>query len=70
MEMKKRQEEKDKHIASISEISFGSQIRTYTLMPYKLVKDHRTDHETADADGVLDGDIQSFMISYLQDKIA
>lgn len=70
MEMKKRQEEKDKHIASISDISFGSQIRTYTLMPYKLVKDHRTDHETSDADGVLDGDIQSFMISYLQDKTA
>jgi peptide chain release factor 2 len=70
MEMQKKQEEKDKRIAAISDASFGSQIRTYTLMPYKLVKDHRTDFETNDADAVLDGDIQGFMTSYLQDKIA
>ena len=68
MEIQKRKEEKDKRIESISDVSFGSQIRTYTLMPYKLVKDHRTDHETNDADSVLDGDIQNFMVSYLQSK--
>jgi peptide chain release factor 2 len=67
IEMKKRQEEQDKKVASISDVSFGNQIRTYTLMPYKLVKDHRTEHETNDADGVLDGDIQGFMIAYLQE---
>ena len=72
MEMKKKREEIDKKISQQSDVAFGSQIRTYTLMPYKLVKDHRTDFETNDADGVLDGDIQGFMISYLQqyDKIA
>lgn len=67
MEQQKKKAEKDKHISSISDVSFGSQIRTYTLMPYKLVKDHRTDFETNDADGVLDGDIRGFMLAYLQE---
>lgn len=66
IEMKKKQSEKDKQISAMSDVSFGSQIRTYTLMPYKLVKDHRTDHESNNADGVLDGDLQGFIISYLQ----
>ena len=66
LEVQKKQAEKDKRVASISDVSFGNQIRTYTLMPYKLVKDHRTNHETTDADGVLNGDIQGFMIAYLQ----
>lgn len=72
LEQRKKKEEADKHVASMSDVSFGHQIRTYTLMPYKQVKDHRTDHETSDVDGVLDGDIQGFMIAYLQeaDKIA
>jgi peptide chain release factor 2 len=65
IELKKKQAEKDKYIANISDVSFGSQIRTYTLTPYQLVKDHRTDYETSDADRVLDGDIQGFIISYL-----
>lgn len=68
LEMQKRKEEKDKQISAISDVSFGNQIRTYTLTPYKLVKDHRTDHETNDAEAVLDGDIQKFMISYLQES--
>jgi len=72
IEMKKKQAETDKHIASISDVSFGNQIRTYTLMPYQLVKDERTGYQVRDADSVLDGDIQGFMIAYLQeyDKIA
>ena len=72
IEMKKKQAEVDKHIASISDVSFGNQIRTYTLMPYQLVKDERTGYQVRDADSVLDGDIQGFMIAYLQeyDKIA
>jgi peptide chain release factor 2 len=73
LEMKKRQTEKDKYIDSMSDISFGNHIRTYTLMPYKLVKDHRTDWESRDSDSVLDGNIQSFLLSYLKtgtDKLA
>ena len=68
LEVKKKQEEKDKQVSSLSDVSFGSQIRTYTLTPYQLVKDHRTDCETNNADKVLDGDIQDFLISYLHLK--
>lgn len=48
-----------------SEIAFGSQARTYTLQPYKLVKDERTEHKVANAEGVLDGDLDSFIETYL-----
>ena len=48
------------------DIAFGSQIRTYWLQPYTLVKDHRTDHETGNASAVLDGDLDDFMIAYLE----
>jgi peptide chain release factor 2 len=68
IEMKKKQAEKDKYISSMSDVSFGSQIRTYTLMPYHLVKDHRTGFENSNTDNVLDGDLQDFMISYLQSQ--
>lgn len=66
IEMKKKQAEKDKLVSSFSDVSFGSQIRTYTLTPYQLVKDERTRHSTSKADSVLDGDIQDFVLSYLQ----
>ena len=70
LELRKRQTEKDKNVAAISDISFGHQIRTYTLTPYQLVKDHRTDWESRDAGGVLDGNIHDFIIAYLRDKSA
>lgn len=49
-----------------SNIEFGSQIRNYTLEPYKLVKDVRTNYETSNADAVLNGDIKGFMEAYLK----
>jgi peptide chain release factor 2 len=49
-----------------SEIAFGNQIRTYWLQPYTLVKDHRTECETGNANAVLDGDLDDFMVAYLQ----
>jgi len=49
----------------IMENSFGSQIRTYTLQPYKLVKDHRTDYEENQPDKVFDGNLKGFIESYL-----
>lgn len=67
LEIQKKKAAQDKNVASISDVSFGNQIRTYTLMPYQLVKDERTGFKTTDADGVLDGDIKGFMLAYLQD---
>ncbi|MDR0963550.1 MAG: peptide chain release factor 2 [Clostridium sp.] len=48
------------------EIAWGNQIRSYFLQPYTMVKDHRTDVETSNADGVLNGDLDAFMIGYLK----
>jgi peptide chain release factor 2 len=63
-------EERVDELAQISgekrDVAFGSQIRTYTLAPYRLVKDERTRHETGNVDAVLDGDLDPFIESYLQ----
>ena len=64
-EMKKRQEELDKLHASKKDIAWGSQIRSYVLQPYRLVKDHRFGLEKGNVDAVLDGDLDDFIQAYL-----
>jgi peptide chain release factor 2 len=64
-EVEKRQQATRKLDESKLEISFGSQIRTYTLQPYRLVKDHRTKFEMGDVDRVLDGDLDPFIRTFL-----
>ena len=65
IELKKRQEKQAELEGQKKRIEWGSQIRNYVLHPYKLVKDLRTGWSTADTQGVLDGDINDFMKSYL-----
>lgn len=65
MELQKRKAKEAEIEGSKKKIEWGSQIRSYTLHPYKLVKDHRTDYETSDTQAVLDGDLNAFMKTYL-----
>ncbi len=67
IEMRKKQEEKDKVEDAKKKIEWGSQIRSYVLHPYKMVKDLRTTHETANVQDVLDGDLNDFIKSYLME---
>lgn len=66
IELKKLNAEKDKLLAQQSDAAFGHQIRTTTMTPYSLVKDHRTDVEINNAEAVLDGDIHKFIIASLR----
>jgi peptide chain release factor 2 len=65
VEVEKRQAETRKMDETKRDISFGSQIRTYTLQPYRLIKDHRTKFEMGDVDRVLNGDLDPFIRHYL-----
>lgn len=67
-------EEKEKQLAEIrgeqKEIGWGSQIRSYVFHPYSMVKDHRTNVESGNVQGVMDGDIDSFIDAYLRSKLS
>ena len=65
VEERKRQQAQAAYEASKDQIAFGSQIRSYVLQPYQLVKDLRTEHERGDVQNVLDGDLDSFIEAYL-----
>jgi peptide chain release factor 2 len=70
LEEEKREAELAKERGAAQDIGFGSQIRSYVLHPYQLVKDHRTDHEVGNAQSVLDGALDGFVHSYLLAKAA
>ncbi|OFX39719.1 MAG: peptide chain release factor 2 [Bacteroidetes bacterium GWA2_32_17] len=67
IELQKRREKQAEIEGSKKKIEWGSQIRSYTLHPYKLVKDVRTGYETSDANGVLDGKLDGFIKAYLME---
>jgi peptide chain release factor 2 len=64
--LKSREKKMEGFIGDKKEISWGSQIRSYTLQPYRLVKDHRTNVEVGDVEGVLDGRIDVFITAFLK----
>ena len=68
LELRKRQEKQAELEGQKKRIEWGSQIRSYVLHPYKMVKDLRTGWETADTQGVLDGDLNAFMKAYLMEN--
>jgi peptide chain release factor 2 len=67
MELRKRMEKQAEIEGKKKKIEWGSQIRSYVLHPYRLVKDLRTDYETSDTQGVLDGDINAFIKAFLME---
>jgi peptide chain release factor 2 len=68
LELDKRKEEQQKLEGEKKEIGFGSQIRSYVLQPYQLVKDVRTGHEVGDPQRILDGDLSEFVEAYLAQR--
>lgn len=65
LEIRKKEEEAATFSEDKKDIGFGSQIRSYVLHPYRMVKDHRTSHEVGNTDAVLDGDLEGFIEAYL-----
>ena len=64
----KKEQENQKFAAEKKDISWGNQIRSYVFQPYTLVKDHRTKHETGNIQAVMDGDLDPFMVAWLNAK--
>ena len=67
---RERQEEIAREKGEAQDVNFGSQIRSYVLHPYTLVKDHRTNYEIGDVQRVLDGDLDGFVRAYLLQSAA
>ncbi len=68
LEQQKRDDEIAKLYGNKGEIAWGSQIRSYVLQPYQMVKDHRTNFQTGNVDAVLDGELNGFIESYLRHR--
>ena len=69
IEWRKQQEEIARVRGDVSKNEWGSQIRSYVFQPYQMVKDHRTNHETSDVSGVMDGDFNDFIYAYLEQTV-
>jgi peptide chain release factor 2 len=70
LELKKREEKANAEAAAKTDIGWGHQIRSYVMQPYQLVKDLRTGVQSSDPQGVLDGDIESFIEAALAQRMS
>jgi peptide chain release factor 2 len=68
--LEEREAELARERGAVQDTGFGSQIRSYVLHPYQMVKDHRTEHEVGNAQGVLDGNLDDFVHAYLLARAA
>jgi peptide chain release factor 2 len=70
LEKQKNADEAAKKSGEKKDIAWGSQIRSYVFHPYNMIKDHRTDHETANIGPVMDGDLDSFIMAFLKSQLS